>query len=66
MIRVQPDDAPTAPLPELSQFFTWSPTDDPTPYPPPATDIPPLRRERHRLPNALRCPRQAPPHALNR
>lgn len=35
------DDAPTGPLPELSQFFTWSPTDDPNPYPPTLTDITP-------------------------
>ena len=33
------DDAPTGPLPELSQFFTWSAADDPHPYPPPATDL---------------------------
>ena len=69
MIRVQPDDAPTAPLPELSQFFTWSPTDDPNPYPPPGTDIPPVAAgatsltERPALPATSAAPRVEPVRA---
>lgn len=38
-MRPTSDDAPTAPLPELTGFFTWSAADDPHPYPPPATDL---------------------------
>ena len=38
-MRPTSDDAPTAPLPDLTEFFTWSAADDPHPYAPPATDL---------------------------
>lgn len=53
------DDPPTTPLPEVSGFFTWSPTDEPDLYSPPPDIAAPSRTSLARPP--LELPPANPP-----
>lgn len=58
-MRNETQDSPTAPLPILSQFFTWAPGEEPAPYDPPSTQRrPPLPSP---APDAIGTVRRAAP-----